>query len=51
MTALHPGSQKHWERMLKHVRWEDFEFRRKGENRFTYLGNGFTAEEVAEGEA
>lgn len=44
VTALHPGSQRHWEVMLRRVRWEDFEFRRKrggGKgNRFVFLGNG-----------
>ncbi|CZR70131.1 related to steroid monooxygenase [Phialocephala subalpina] len=51
VIALHPGSQTHWEEMLSRVRWEDFEFRRQGErdrsgNRFAYLGNGFTVNEV-----
>ncbi|KAH9206284.1 flavin-binding monooxygenase-like protein [Leptodontidium sp. 2 PMI_412] len=52
VTALHPGSQTHWEMMLERVRWEDFEYRRAGagrqENRFAYLGNGFAVGEVSD---
>ncbi|KAG4437835.1 hypothetical protein IFR05_006681 [Cadophora sp. M221] len=49
VTALHPGSQTHWEMMLERVRWEDFEYGRVGTgNRFAYLGNGFAVGEVSE---
>ena len=53
VTALHPGSQTHWEEMIGRVRWDDFEYKRGsggvgGEgNRFAYLGNGFARSEVS----
>ncbi|KAH7357122.1 flavin-binding monooxygenase-like protein [Rhexocercosporidium sp. MPI-PUGE-AT-0058] len=54
VTALHPGSQTHWEMMLEDVRWEDFVYGRVGAgmqgNRFAYLGNGFAVGEVGEDE-
>ncbi|KAK0117256.1 hypothetical protein ONS96_013089 [Cadophora gregata f. sp. sojae] len=51
VTALHPGSQLHWEEMLRNVRWEDFQYGRGGdsgkqENRFAYLGNGFVVSDL-----
>lgn len=48
VSALHPGSQAHFFHMLEAPRWEDFEWRRKDDrrdNRFKYLGNGFSTKE------
>lgn len=38
----HPGSRTHWFHMLTKPRWEDWEWERVSENRFSYLGNGWT---------
>lgn len=38
----HPGSRTHWFHMLTEPRWEDWEWERVSENRFSYLGNGWT---------
>lgn len=42
---MHPGSRIHWFHMLETPRWEDFEWRTEGRNRFQYLGNGFSTKE------
>ncbi|TGO63016.1 hypothetical protein BOTNAR_0106g00120 [Botryotinia narcissicola] len=52
VLALHPGSQAHFFHMLESPRWEDFEWRRKNDgrdNRFNYLGNGFSVKETEMG--
>ncbi|PQE11649.1 phenylacetone monooxygenase protein [Rutstroemia sp. NJR-2017a WRK4] len=49
VLALHPGSPAHFFHMLEKPRWEDFEWRVSGENRFAYLGNGFSTREGEEG--
>jgi hypothetical protein len=49
VLALHPGSPAHFFHMLESPRWEDFEWRVSGGNRFAYLGNGFSTRE-GEGE-
>ncbi|ROT37421.1 phenylacetone monooxygenase [Sodiomyces alkalinus F11] len=54
VIGLHPGSRMHFITMLWRFRGEDWEYTRVGEeqgirgkaNRFAYLGNGFTAEEM-----
>ncbi|EEU44226.1 uncharacterized protein NECHADRAFT_48557, partial [Fusarium vanettenii 77-13-4] len=38
----HAGSRTHWFHMLTEPRWEDWEWERLSENRFSYLGNGWT---------
>jgi len=48
VTALHPGSRIHWFHMLGSPRWEDFEWKGEGRNRFVYLGNGFSTREIEE---
>jgi hypothetical protein len=51
VVALHPGSRIHFFHMLERFRGEDFEFVYDGpaENRFHYLGNGFSTKELEEG--
>lgn len=46
VTALHPGSRIHFFHMLDGFRGEDWEFTYlNSENRFQYLGNGFSTRE------
>ncbi|ORY01282.1 cyclohexanone monooxygenase [Clohesyomyces aquaticus] len=45
VTAIYPGSRLHFFELLKHVRWEDYELTYKTNNRFQFLGNGYTARE------
>ncbi|KAH7141875.1 cyclohexanone monooxygenase [Dactylonectria macrodidyma] len=45
IVALHPGSRIHWFHMMQHVRYEDWEFEYFSQNRFQYLGNGFSTKE------
>ncbi|WYZ34830.1 hypothetical protein EsH8_I_001106 [Colletotrichum jinshuiense] len=49
VTGVHPGSRMHFIRMLEHFRGEDWEYTYENarQNRFAYLGNGFTAPEMA----
>ncbi|KAI9818370.1 MAG: hypothetical protein M1827_000428 [Pycnora praestabilis] len=42
IVALHPGSRIHWFHMLRDVRYEDWEYTYWTDNRFQYLGNGFS---------
>ncbi len=54
VTALHPGSRIHFFHMLEQFRGEDFEYVYNSEddagvqpqNRFRYLGNGFSTKEL-----
>lgn len=48
VTGLHPGSRLHFIDMLRDFRGEDWEYlyENRGQNRFAYLGNGFSAREV-----
>ncbi len=46
VTALHPGSRIHWFHMLQDFRGEDFDYVRWTQNRFAYLGNGFSTREL-----
>ena len=48
VTALHPGSRIHFFHMLERFRGEDFEYDydNKEQNRFQYLGNGFSTKEL-----
>ncbi|KAH7489978.1 FAD-binding monooxygenase [Fusarium oxysporum f. sp. matthiolae] len=45
VVALHPGSRIHWFHMLENPRFEDFEWKYLNQNRFAYLGNGFSVRE------
>lgn len=58
VVALHPGSRVHFFHMMEGFRGEDFEYvydreeeaARKGkQNRFAYLGNGFSVKELDQG--
>ncbi|KAH8880511.1 cyclohexanone monooxygenase [Thozetella sp. PMI_491] len=42
VTAIYPGSRLHFFEMLKTPRWEDYDIDYKTENRFQFMGNGFT---------
>ncbi|KAH6660128.1 hypothetical protein BKA67DRAFT_546945 [Truncatella angustata] len=48
VTALHPGSRIHFFHMLEQFRGEDWEYAydSPSHNRFSYLGNGFSAKEL-----
>ncbi|KAF6841802.1 phenylacetone monooxygenase [Colletotrichum musicola] len=48
VTGLHPGSRMHFIRMLGHFRGEDwvYTYENARQNRFAYLGNGFTLPEM-----
>ncbi|KAJ5783021.1 cyclohexanone monooxygenase [Penicillium paradoxum] len=45
VIAVHPGSRIHWFHMLTDIRFEDWEFTYLNNNRFEYLGNGFSVKE------
>ncbi|KXH51127.1 phenylacetone monooxygenase [Colletotrichum nymphaeae SA-01] len=49
VTGLYPGSRMHFIRLLERFRGEDWEYTYENakQNRFAYLGNGFTAPEMA----
>lgn len=42
ISALWPGSSLHMLETIRAPRWEDFDFESKEENRFRWLGNGFS---------
>ncbi|KAI1849250.1 hypothetical protein JX266_005211 [Neoarthrinium moseri] len=48
VTALHPGSRIHFFHMLEHFRGEDWDYtyEQASQNRFAYLGNGFSTKEL-----
>ncbi|KPI36748.1 putative sterigmatocystin biosynthesis monooxygenase stcW [Cyphellophora attinorum] len=46
VTAQYPGSLVHWKKILEEPRYEDFDIKYRGRNRFQFMGNGFTKEEV-----
>jgi hypothetical protein len=46
--ALHPGSRIHWFHMLENFRGEDYEYTLDSNNRFRFLGNGFSVKEAEE---
>jgi hypothetical protein len=48
IVALHPGSRIHWFHMLDEPRYEDYEIEYLSQNRFKYLGNGFSTRERPE---
>ncbi len=46
VTALHPGSRIHWFHMLEQPKAEDYDYTYFSQNRFEYLGNGFSTREL-----
>lgn len=46
LSAQYAGSLIHWRRMLENPRYEDFDITYRSLNRFQFLGNGFTRDEV-----
>lgn len=46
VTAIYPGSRLHWFEMLDRPRYEDYEIRYRTENRFQFMGNGYTQREL-----
>ncbi|KAK7969302.1 hypothetical protein PG996_002260 [Apiospora saccharicola] len=48
VTALHPGSRLHFFHMLEQVRGEDWDYvyDNPSQNRFAYLGSGFSTKEL-----
>lgn len=48
ITALHPGSRIHWFHLMELFRYEDYEYVHLSNNRFSFLGNGFSVREDCE---
>jgi len=46
VTAIYPGSRLHFFEVMKNVRWEDYNISYMSDNRFAFMGNGFTQTEV-----
>lgn len=46
VTAVYPGSRLHYCEMLDKVRYEDYNITYRGDNRFQFMGNGYTECEV-----
>jgi hypothetical protein len=46
VTAIYPGSRLHFFELLKEVRWEDYDIKWRSGNRFQFMGNGYTWEEI-----
>ncbi|EXJ61627.1 hypothetical protein A1O7_02056 [Cladophialophora yegresii CBS 114405] len=46
VTAIHPGSRVHWFHMMERPKFEDFDYDYEEDNRFAYLGNGFSRREM-----
>ncbi|KAI8165834.1 FAD-binding monooxygenase moxY [Colletotrichum sp. SAR 10_70] len=52
VTALHPGSRIHFFHMLENFRGEDWDYTRVNkQNRFQFLGNGFSTKELGDEDA
>ena len=49
INALWAGSALHYSAAIEEPRWEDFEIEYQSNNRFSYLGNGYTVAEKEEG--
>ncbi|PWY84381.1 cyclohexanone monooxygenase [Aspergillus eucalypticola CBS 122712] len=45
VIAVHPGSRVHWFHLMDDIRYEDWEYTYFSNNRFQYLGNGFSIRE------
>ncbi|KAF7556347.1 hypothetical protein G7046_g6330 [Stylonectria norvegica] len=46
VTAIWPGSRLHYFKALKDPRYEDYRITYRSKNRYQYLGNGYTKEEM-----
>ncbi len=46
VTAQYPGSRLHWYELLREPRYEDFRITYLSNNKFQYLGNGFTRDDL-----
>lgn len=46
VTAQYPGSRLHWCELLRQPRYEDFRITYRSHNRFQFLGNGYTQDDV-----
>lgn len=42
VTAIYPGSRLHFFELMKNVRWEDYDVTYRSDNRFQFMGNGYT---------
>lgn len=49
ITAIYPGSMNHFREMLSNIRGEDFDISYRSNNAFTFVGNGLTKVDFAEG--
>lgn len=47
VTAIYPGSRLHFHEMLSNPRWEDYEIAYRTNNRFQFMGNGYTERELS----
>ena len=47
VTAIYPGSRLHYFEMLKNVRYEDYDITYRTNNRFQFMGNGYTQCELS----
>lgn len=47
VTAIYPGSRLHFHEMLENVRWEDYDIAYRTNNRFQFMGNGYTQTELS----
>lgn len=46
VVAIWPGSRLHYFEVLKKVRYEDYDITYRSENRFQFMGNGYTETET-----
>lgn len=46
VTAVWPGSRLHYFEVMKKVRYEDFNITYRSNNRFQFMGNGYTETEI-----
>lgn len=46
VTAIYPGSRLHYFELMKNVRYEDYDITYRTENRYQFMGNGYTETEL-----
>lgn len=46
VTAIYPGSRLHFFEVMKNVRWEDYDIDYCTDNRFQFMGNGYSEIEI-----
>lgn len=46
VTAIYPGSRLHFFEIMKNVRWEDYNMTYVTNNRYEFMGNGYTETEI-----